>query len=577
VALAVAAVLLSPDHRRVFLSGAGIAQGALIAAVSLGVVLTFRGSGVVNLANGTIAMYAAYVYAVLRSDGDLFLPPLPVVPNQVSFGPNMQFWPALLLALAVCVVLGLALHFLVFRPLRNAPPLAKAIASVGVFLLLQAIVIKRFGATPRTVRPMSFVDKSRVEIGPAVMSQEQLFVAALVIVVAIALWALFRFTRFGLATRAAAENERGAIVLGYSPDWLAGLNWVLSTTVTGLLGIFVASINSNVDPIVIPALVVPALTAALAGGFRSFGVTTVAAFLLGMQLPLVQYLGVSASWFPRVDGQAIPGVDTLVPLVLIIALMFLRGNALPGRGTVAARLPSAPEPSRVSMALVGPVVSAATLLAALFWLSPVYRGALANSLIAIVLCVSVVVVTGYVGQLALAPMAFAGIGAYVVADLSTDRGWPFPFPLLVAALVAAGIGVAVAVPALRISGVNLAIVTLALGVAMDRFVFDNPKVNGGLMGAPVTSRPRALMIDEMSLGLAPIVVERILPVIRAIVADTGCGVLLVEQHVHLALEVADRAYVLAHGELVTHGAAADLARDRALLESSYLGAATLDG
>jgi branched-chain amino acid transport system ATP-binding protein len=92
----------------------------------------------------------------------------------------------------------------------------------------------------------------------------------------------------------------------------------------------------------------------------------------------------------------------------------------------------------------------------------------------------------------------------------------------------------------------------------------------------VTSRPRALMIDEMSLGLAPIIVERLFPVLRSIVADTGCGVLLVEQHVNLALEVADRAYVLSHGELVTHGPAAELERDRALLESSYLGAARLD-
>ena len=92
----------------------------------------------------------------------------------------------------------------------------------------------------------------------------------------------------------------------------------------------------------------------------------------------------------------------------------------------------------------------------------------------------------------------------------------------------------------------------------------------------LATRPRLVMIDEMSLGLAPIIVEGLLPVIRRIVEDTGCGVLMVEQHVHLALEVADRAYVLSHGELVLQGEAAALAADRALLESSYLGAVTLD-
>jgi branched-chain amino acid transport system ATP-binding protein len=87
----------------------------------------------------------------------------------------------------------------------------------------------------------------------------------------------------------------------------------------------------------------------------------------------------------------------------------------------------------------------------------------------------------------------------------------------------------------------------------------------------LTVRPKLLMVDEMSLGLAPIIVERLLPVLREIASKTGTGILLVEQHVHLALEVADRAYVLSHGNLAVEGTAAHLRENSHLLESSYLG------
>jgi branched-chain amino acid transport system ATP-binding protein len=91
------------------------------------------------------------------------------------------------------------------------------------------------------------------------------------------------------------------------------------------------------------------------------------------------------------------------------------------------------------------------------------------------------------------------------------------------------------------------------------------------IGRAFSRRPRLLMLDEMSLGLAPVIVDRLLPAVREAAASYGTAVLLVEQHVHLALKIADRGYVLSHGELAASGTAAQLSQDRALLAASYLG------
>lgn len=91
------------------------------------------------------------------------------------------------------------------------------------------------------------------------------------------------------------------------------------------------------------------------------------------------------------------------------------------------------------------------------------------------------------------------------------------------------------------------------------------------MARALVGEPKLLLVDEMSLGLAPIIVERLLPIVRDIADETGAGVLIVEQHVHLALDVADRAYVMSHGEIVLEGSAAELKERPDLLEASYLG------
>ncbi|HEY1739619.1 MAG TPA: ABC transporter ATP-binding protein [Acidimicrobiia bacterium] len=92
------------------------------------------------------------------------------------------------------------------------------------------------------------------------------------------------------------------------------------------------------------------------------------------------------------------------------------------------------------------------------------------------------------------------------------------------------------------------------------------------MARALVQRPRVLLVDEMSMGLAPVIVEELLPVVRSVADETGSVVVLVEQHVHLALEVADEAMVLVHGEVQLHGDAAGIAADAAKLEGAYLGA-----
>jgi branched-chain amino acid transport system ATP-binding protein len=97
-----------------------------------------------------------------------------------------------------------------------------------------------------------------------------------------------------------------------------------------------------------------------------------------------------------------------------------------------------------------------------------------------------------------------------------------------------------------------------------------------VVGRALVGQPKLLMIDEMSLGLAPVVVQRLLERLPVIVRETGCGALIVEQHVQQALRVADRAYVLNHGDLVAQGSASTLRADGSLLEATYLGEVSLD-
>jgi branched-subunit amino acid ABC-type transport system permease component len=468
----------------------GIGTGALYAALAQGVLVAYRGSGVVNLAQGAMAMYGAYTFHELRSTGRLVVPPLPNplalvegvagwlgvelhLPDLPTFvtltsGP-LGFVPTMAVSLVVAAVLGLAVHMLVFRPLRHAPPLAKTVASVGVILVLQAAVSLRFGSDSRAAAPI--LPDDPVHIFGGIVKADRLWLGLIALVLAAALWALFRFTLYGLAARAAAGNEKGAVLLGYSPDRLAALSWVVSSVLAAFVGILAAPIVT-LSPQVLTLLVIPALGAVLLARFESVLVATSAALAMGMvdQLLLLLLRKPSFGWLPS------NGTRELVPLLVIVVALFLRGRTLPVRGaTETERLPRAVETSHVGRlaALLLVLLVPAQLVLGYEW-----RQALTVSAIGGLVSLSLVVVTGLVGQISLSQMAVAGCGAFLLTRLAGDWGIPFPLAPLLAAGAASLVGLLVAIPAVRIRGVTLAVVTLSFAFALDQLVFNNQDLVG---------------------------------------------------------------------------------------------------
>jgi len=442
----------------------GLGSGALIAGIALGVVLTYRGSGIINLATGAVAMLAGYAYWSVTSGKIASLPAA----------------PALVIALLFVLAVGALIEFAVWRPLRNSSPLAKLVSSLGVLLVAQASMLLAFGITAQP--EPSVLPQNTIPMLGAVIPVDRFILTGMVIVMTIVLAALYKWTRFGLATRAASENEVAAMLGGLSPNMISLANTLLASLIAGIIGILAASIT-QLDPTTLPLQIVPALAAALIAGFSSFGVATAAAFGIGILDSLINYAS-TQSWYPTSGGISLPGVtDLLAFIIIIIIAMFLRGARLPGRGElVERRLPEAPRPQHLLRTAVPVVIVAAVALVVLPF---DFREALINSMIGTLIALSLVVITGFVGQISVVQLALAGVTGFTISHMAVNFGITFPLAAIAGVAAAVVLGLVTAASALRVRGVSLAVVTLAAAVAITNFGFVNTTWGGGQSGSPV--------------------------------------------------------------------------------------------
>lgn len=461
----------------------GLGDGAVIAGVALGLVLAYQGSGVLNFAHGAMMMYSTYIYDELRDTGDFVFPISVLGTDRINIlgtpekGELASFWPAFLIALLMAAVLGLLIHLLVFRPLRGAPLLAKVVATVGVFILLQSLVLLRFGTSNETVRAILPTDT--VTLLGTRIPQDRFWLAGIVILTALLLTILYKATTFGLATRAAAEEEKGATLLGFSPNVLAAGNWMLASVVAAVFGILAASLSNGVNTVNYTLLVVPALAGALVGALRSFWVTAATCLVLGMVRSELSLLQIK-SWWPDF---ARTGMRDVLPFLVIVAILFLRGNSLPTRASlVDVKLAFAPKPRNVFQATVI-LLGLATI--GIFFFDRALRLSLYESLTSTIIVLSIVVLTGFVGQVSLAQAVFAGIAGFILGKIALETGIPFPISPVLGALGATALGLIVGVPALRIRGIQLAVVTMALGVALGTILFTNRWFIGNTGALPI--------------------------------------------------------------------------------------------
>lgn len=467
--LVIGSFLASANHVWPFVIN-GISDGSIYALAALGLVLTFKTSGIFNLAIGGQAAASAYVFYSFRIDADL---PWPI---------------AAALALLIVGIGGSLILERVAYWLSEAPPVMKIVATIGMLVMLQSILTGAYG--PATLQFSQYLPTDSFAVGEVNVQAFQVIVTLFALASTAGLYLFFKRARLGVAMQAVVDDPNLLALEATSPVVVRRYAWAIGSSFVSISGMLIApGLGIQVNQMLL--LYVTAFGAAALGGFSSLPLTFASAIGIGITMNILS---------DKLAGQTdvvLSQLYTQVPfLVLVAALLFVPKRSLVEKGVKRARrmkpIRSLPPELAVGGAVAG--LAVAVLIPFVVRRSDINQYTTAIGFAIVLASLGLLIWTS--GQLSLCQMAFAAVGATTFYH-AQNAGWPWLFALLAGALVALPVGALVSIPSFRLSGTYLAVATFGFGLLFQNLIYATDFMFGPA-DIRAVNRPRLFGLDTDS-------------------------------------------------------------------------------
>jgi len=444
----------------------GIATAAVYAISASGLVVTYTTSGIFNFAHGAIGMISAFLYWQVSAP-------------TTSGGWGWPIWLSLIFVIFIAApLLGAVIERVIMRGLEGATEVVKIVVTVSLLLALVGLSQWIWPANVTRSIPRLFAGDS-VRLGSVNVPYHRIIILIAAGVVAVVLRLVLYRSRSGIAMRAVVDDRNLVRLNGARPGRVSMLAWAIGASLAALSGVLVAALQ-NVDAVTLTLLVVNSYAAAVVGKLKSLPLTFLGALILGLgEAYCAAYLTGSKS----IGGYSLGGFQFALPAIMLFVVMVVQPQARLRSGGVQRVRESwrVPTMNTTFLGAVGLVVSVYGITELIA--SDAQRLPVVSAMFFAIVCLSLVPLTGFAGQISLAQMSFVGLGAVVMSQVGDDGATPAG--VIVALVVCGIVGALVALPALRLTGIYLALATAAFSMLMSKMVFSQTKlVSGGTIRVP---------------------------------------------------------------------------------------------